>query len=145
VGVTIKSGGAPAAEKPLFEATDSREQGVAPPMTHNPPAAQMGNGQAGAKVAPSKKQPPAGLPLVFHLDGKTPPTPGWGDMKDAPHDRPILVCCQIPSLPNKWAYYEVQWFQPEGWDRPYWFVAGTQWHALWDAVPKGWREAIGHP
>lgn len=96
---------------------------------------------------PSKPAKPAAKPVhpAFEM-GETPPTPGWFPMKDAPKDRPICVATQIPSLKNKWAYYDVMWQEAPGdWTTAGWFVCGTQWHKLHDAMPKGWREALGHP
>lgn len=138
MGVNIRGAAkAPASEKPLFETIDGEE--------------------TGNTVAPNSKQPPnyvqghtpkplgsPDVPAPF-LMAPSPKSDGWSPMSEAPKDRPIHVACVIDSLPNKWFYYEVMWFTPPGWHTPGWFITGTQWHKLHDAVPKGWREAIGHP
>lgn len=121
MGVRIRGGSAaPAEDKPLFESTDE-------------PAS-----------APKPKDEVSILPSIFH-DAGDEPMEGWEPMSTAPKDRPILVACQIPSKPGLWAYYRVRWFKPPGWETEAWCVAGHRWHQLWDAMPKGWREDIGHP
>lgn len=115
------------AEKPLFESTSEREEGVAPP------------------IAPPKAAPEPDVPEIWWNEKEQGAAEDWRPMSEAPKDKPIFVACNSRYDGTKWRYYEIQWFQPPGWNTAGWCIVGARWHMLNDDIPRGWKPSVGHP